>query len=153
MCVVGLYGGGVAVLTALNPMGPWTNLTALLDPGCPMEEQRCGRKLGATVVSPDLVPFPSPPRSPACSTCFQMGPGNICNPVSQAQQNFVIEVPLANGSSAWVWTGDRWQQSPDGTYAEQPQTWLPLYFDEAGGILPLQWVDEFTLDVAVAGGQ
>ena len=81
-----------------------------------------------------------------------MGPGNICNPVSQAQQNFVIEVPLANGSSAWVWTGDRWQQSPDGTYAEQPQTWLPLYFDDAGGIIPLQWVDEFTLDVATAQG-
>jgi hypothetical protein len=65
----------------------------------------------------------------------------------QAQQNYVIEVPLANGSSAWVWTGDKWQQSPDGMYDEQPQTWLPLEWagDE---LLPFHYVDVFTLDVA-----
>lgn len=117
---MGLYGGGVAVLTAPAPLGPWTNVTATLDPGCPMERQ---------------------------STCFQMGPGDICNPVTQAQQNFVIEVPLASGETAWVWTGDRWQQSPDGTFAQQPQTWLPLSF-VGDAIQPLQWVDSFTLDVA-----
>ena len=44
---MGLYGGGVAVLTAKHALGPWTNLTSTLDPGCPMEKQ---------------------------STCFQMGP-------------------------------------------------------------------------------
>jgi hypothetical protein len=120
---MGLYGGGVAVLTARAPLGPWTNITDALDPGCAMEKQ---------------------------STCFQMGPGAICNPVTQAQQNFVMEVPLAGGGVAHVWTGDRWQQSPDGTYAEQPQTWLPLLFDDAGGIMPLAWVDNFTLDVLVA---
>jgi hypothetical protein len=119
---MGLYGGGVAVLTAPAPLGPWVNVTALLDPGCAMERQ---------------------------TTCFQMGPGDICNPVTQAQQNFVIEVPLADGSSAMVWTGDRWQQSPDGTYAQQPQTWLPLTFD-GDAIVPLQWVDSFQLDVDVA---
>ena len=34
-------------------------------------------------------------------------------------------------------------------YDEQPQTWLPLFFDEQGGVLPMQYVDTFTLDVAV----
>ena len=120
---MGLYGGGVAVLTAPAPLGPWKNVTAALDPGCEMERQ---------------------------TNCFQMGPGAICNPVTQAQQNFVIEVPLAGGGSALVWTGDRWQQSPDGTYAQQPQTWLPLSFDGSGAIAPLAWVDSFELDVAAA---
>ena len=55
---MGLYGGGVAVLTAPAPLGPWTNITDALDPGCRMEAQ---------------------------STCFQMGPGVICNPVTQVR--------------------------------------------------------------------
>ena len=118
---MGLYGGGVGVLTAPHPLGPWTNVTGSLDGGCNMWEQ---------------------------STCFQMGPGQVCNPITQAQQNFVIEVPLAGGGAAWVWTGDRWQQSPNKMFDEQPQTWLPLQFDANGGVLPLQWVDSFTLDVA-----
>ena len=83
------------------------------------------------------------------TTCFQMGPGQICNPVTQAQQNYVIEVPLTNGSSAYVWTGDKWQQSPNQKYDEQPQTWLPLAFDSDGDILPLKAVDRFELDVAL----
>lgn len=119
---MGLYGGGVAVLTAPSPLGPWTNVSSTIDPGCPMEKQ---------------------------STCFEMGPGGICNPVTQAQQNFVVQVPLVDGSTAYVWTGDRWQQSPDGEYDEQPQTWLPLSWD-GDTLLPLTWVDSFTLDVATA---
>jgi hypothetical protein len=119
---MGLYGGGVAVLTAPSPMGPWLNVTDALDPGCEMERQ---------------------------SSCFEMGPGAICDPVTQAQQNFVIEVPLVGGATAFVWTGDRWQTSPDGEYDQQPQTWLPLTF--AGGTAqPLAYVDNFTLDVDVA---
>ena len=35
-----------------------------------------------------------------------MGPGAVCNPVTQAQQNYVITVPLTNGSTAYIWTGD-----------------------------------------------
>ena len=119
---MGLYGGGVAVLTAPTPLGPWTNITDALDPGCEMERQ---------------------------STCFEMGPGAICNPVTQAQQNFVIQVPLVDGSVQLVWTGDRWQTAPDGKYDEQPQTWLPLTFDN-DAIVPLAYVDSFTLDVDVA---
>lgn len=119
---MGLYGGGVAVLTAPAPLGPWRNVTDALDPGCAMERQ---------------------------STCFQMGPGAICNPVTQAQQNFVMEVPLVGGDTGYVWTGDRWQQSPDGEYDEQPQTWLPLDF--VGDVIqPLAFVDAFSLDVDAA---
>ena len=118
---MGLYGGGVAVLTATNIGGPWNNVTSTLDPGCPMEKQ---------------------------SSCFEMGPGAICNPVTQAQQNYVITVPLSDGTEGFIWTGDKWQTSPDGSYDEQPQTWLPLSFDTDGNIEPFVYVDNFTLDVA-----
>eukprot|EP00039_Didymoeca_costata_P021218 m.343814 g.343814 ORF g.343814 m.343814 type:complete len:382 (-) comp23381_c0_seq1:31-1176(-) len=117
---MGLYGGGVGVLTAKHPLGPWTNVTGSLDPGCDMWKQ---------------------------TTCFEVGPGQVCNPVTQAQQNYVMQVPLANGSTAYIWTGDKWQQSPNGKFDEQPQTWLPLEFD-GDTILPLKYVDSFTLDVA-----
>jgi hypothetical protein len=83
------------------------------------------------------------------TSCFEMGPGQVCNPVTQAQQNYVITVPLADGSDAYVWTGDKWQQSPDKKYDEQPQTWLPIEFDADGNMLPFKYVDTFTLDVAV----
>jgi hypothetical protein len=119
---MGLHGGGVNLLTALHPLGPWTNMTASLDPGCPMFKQ---------------------------STCFEVGPGAACNPVTQAQQNYVITVPLASGGNAYVWTGDKWQQSPNGMYDQQPQTWVLLEFD-GDTLLPLRYADTFTLDVAVA---
>ena len=72
---MGLYGGGVNVLTAPHPLGPWRNVSASIDPGCPMWKQ---------------------------STCFEMGPGEVCDPVTQAQQNYVITVPLASGGE---WEG------------------------------------------------
>jgi len=125
---MGLYGGGVAVLTAKHPLGPWTNVTESLDPGCPMNKQEKCSSVGPK--GPGGKPFP-------------------CNPTTQAQQNYVITVPLANGSTAHIWTGDRWQQSRDKDYDEQPQTWLPLEFDAGGNVLPLKMVDEFVLDVAV----
>lgn len=71
----------------------------------------------------------------------------VCNPVTQAQQNYVITVPLADGTDAYIWTGDKWQQAPNQKYDEQPQTWLPLEFD-GDTLLPFKYVDTFTLDVA-----
>jgi hypothetical protein len=120
---MGLWGGGVAALTAPHPLGPWTATSSQLDPGCNMDRQ---------------------------STCFEMGPGAVCNPVTQAQQNFVMQVPLATGGWALVWTGDRWQQAPNKMYDQQPQTWLPLMVNNDTGVpLQLQYVQQFTLDVEV----
>lgn len=56
---------------------------------------------------------------------------------------------VAACSTAHIWTGDKWQQAPDQDYDEQPQTWLPLNFNDQGDPLPLEYVDRFTLDVAV----
>ena len=119
----GRYGGGVAVLfSTTSPLGPYTVFSSTLDPGCPMTKQ---------------------------TTCFQMGPGAVCNPITQAQQNSVIEVPTSDGGTEFVWTGDRWQDSPDGIFGHDPQTWLPLSFDSASLMpMPLQWVNNFTLNVS-----
>lgn len=119
---MGLYGGGVNVLTAAHPLGPWENVSAAVDPGCDMWRQ---------------------------SSCFEVGPGEVCNAATQAQQNFVMEVPLSDGSTAYVWTGDRWQQSPDHMYDSQPQTWVVLEFDGDGRVLPMNVQETFELDIAV----
>lgn len=118
----GLYGAGVAVLTAPHPLGPWALRSSALDPGCPLDAMK------------QCVPA-------------QVGPGEVCDPISQAQQNAVVEVPLVGGGRQYVWTGDQWQQSPDGRLGHDPQVWLPLQFEANGDIAPLSWVDRFTLDI------
>lgn len=66
---------------------------------------------------------------------------------TRAQQNFVIEVPLKDGTIAYVWTGDRWQQSPDSIKGHEGQFWTPLVF-EGNIIQPVVWIDSFSLDIA-----
>ena len=55
---------------------------------------------------------------------------------------------LASGGAAHVWTGDKWQQSANGMYDEQPQTSILLDFD-GDAVLPFDYKDSFMLDVAV----
>ncbi len=47
--------------------------------------------------------------------------------MTQAQQNFVVEIPPKNTSSLpdFIWTGDRWMQSPDGIKGHEPQYVYP----------------------------
>jgi hypothetical protein len=80
----------------------------------------------------------------------QVGPGQVCNPISGAQGNFVIEMPTTDGSTQYVWTGDRWQTAPDHLLGHDPQTWFPLTFDDNGDILPFQWGDSFAVEVDAA---
>jgi len=77
----------------------------------------------------------------------QKGAGGLVA-ATRAQQNFVITVPLANGETAFIWTGDRWQQAPDGLKGHEGQFWAPLEFDVPSGMVkPIRWVDAFTLDL------
>ena len=50
----------------------------------------------------------------------------MCNPISGAQGNFVIEMPLADGGAQYVWTGDRWYSAPDAMKGHDLQHWAPL---------------------------
>lgn len=125
----GLGGAGVVVNTASSPLGPWTTRTNALDPGCSVGNG-C---------------------SPGCSQRHGQ-------PVTQAQQNYVIRVGgAASGSNAtaFVWTGDRWQTGANDTGAKPPglkgwdyQYWVPLMWDEASNPpVPeqLSWVNEFSI--------
>ena len=82
-------------------------------------------------------------------------PGQGCQYVNasetsalRSQQSDIFEVDLTDGSKAFIWAGDRWQQSPDGTKAHDPQLWVPIHFDAAdGSVEELRWVDNWTLPI------
>jgi hypothetical protein len=59
------------------------------------------------------------------------------------------QAQLTDGSVAYIWTGDRWMQSPDGIKGHEPQFWAPLSFEDDGEISRVSWVDSFELDIAV----
>ena len=83
---------------------------------------------------------------------------------TRAQQNFVIRIPSAAAAEeeTLIWTGDRWQQAPDGIKGHEGQFWVSLSFDGAGrishrasgavqGWLLNQWaMDEFAGHLRVA---
>lgn len=72
---------------------------------------------------------------------------NQTTSITRSQQNYIIKVTNSSGYTTYVWTGDRWQQAPDGIKGHEPQYWTPLTFDANGVIEKVQWTDEFILDV------
>jgi beta-xylosidase len=125
-CCYCYQGSGIRVHTAPHPMGPWT----IQDGG----DIACKKA--------DSFTFRAEPT-----------PGQGCqygDPTTtatvRAQQNFVVQVDTPKGTE-YVWTGDRWQQAPDGIKGHEPQTWIPLHFNSDGSISFVDWVDKFVLDV------
>jgi len=83
-------------------------------------------------------------------------PGQGCNykgrmqrSAVRAQQNFVIKV-VTGGEDLFIWTGDRWQQSPDGLKGHEGQTWSILDFDDAGRIRPIRWQDSISFNISTS---
>jgi beta-xylosidase len=69
--------------------------------------------------------------------------------ISGGQESFVIEVAQNDSSTVWIFVSDRWGSGA--TIADDRQYWQPLTFNdtqEPPTIKPIQWVDEFTLDLA-----
>ena len=133
----GLHGAGVSYATAPHPLGPYTQRSATLDPGCDLFKRASCLDAGPA----------GDPRGPNAT-------GN-CRPVTQAQQNFVIQYPTRNAATGapdtgFIWTGDRWGSAPDGLKSMDPQTWAPLTFDDSQtppAIVPLAWHDAFTINL------
>lgn len=135
--------------TAPHPLGPWTSL--------------------GDVACVPSTPSPSDAISPAASkhqaflTAIGGGgggvgstptPGQGCQYVDpkstsslRSQQSDIFEVDLADGTKGWIWAGDRWQQSWDGTKAHDPQLWVPVVFETNGSVAPLRFLDNFTLPI------
>ena len=138
-CCFCWQGSGMYVFTAPHPMGPWTQQGASdNDLGCGAEGTH----------------NPTPAQAHTLPLTAEVTPGQGCNyggavaaSTSRAQQNFVVQVPAADGTMQYVWTGDRWMQAPDGVKGHEPQYWTVLEFDAQGRILPLRWQDNVTISL------
>ena len=130
-CCFCYQGSGIMVLTAPSPMGPWA-----AQPGGDLS---CVEPPAQQLDSLGLRGEPTPGQG-----CLYGGSTEVS--ATRAQQNFVIQIPAdGSGEDEYVWTGDRWQQSPDGLKGHEGQFWAPLEFDAAGAIAPVRWLDNFTV--------
>lgn len=134
-CCYCYQGSGAIVHTAPHPLGPWTSLG----------DVACVPAAGADA-----------PQSIAAFLALvghEPTPGQGCQYVDKtttsalrAQQSFIAEVDTPSGKE-YLWAGDRWEQSWDGTKGHDPQTWVPLVFNADGSVQPLRWLDNFTADI------
>ena len=138
--------------TAPHPLGPWTSLGDVAcvptPPGGGGAPPRGGSSPAASRAEAFLaaVGAGAPGATPT--------PGQGCQSVNasttsalRSQQSDIFAVDLADGSTGWIWAGDRWQQSPDGLKGHDPQLWVPLVFNADNSVAPLRWLDNFTLDI------
>lgn len=137
-CCFCYQGSGMFVFSAPHPLGPWTQQPGRADLGC---IANMSTPTPAEIHSLPLTAFPQPGQG-----CIYAGAKAAS--ITRAQQNFVVEVPSPTTKEIdFVWTGDRWMQSPDGIKGHEPQTWTRLSFDTEGHVLPLVWMDEIEVDV------
>eukprot|EP00045_Choanoeca_perplexa_P018429 m.291442 g.291442 ORF g.291442 m.291442 type:complete len:378 (-) comp17816_c0_seq6:185-1318(-) len=122
LCCFCPLGSGINVYTASRPLGPYTlqgnvGCQASVPVGC-----TCNNTRG-------YIPPPS-------RTCPSVPP------VTQAQQNVIVKVPSSNGTTTLLWTGDRWQSSPDGIRGHALQYWDILQWDPQGLPRQFEWHDQ-----------
>eukprot|EP01047_Picozoa_sp_COSAG01_P035444 COSAG01_NODE_2720_length_7187_cov_3.163516_4_plen_860_part_00 len=70
------------------------------------------------------------------------------------QQNFVFQVgkPFQEDTDEWIWIGDQWHHSPDGTFGHSGQFWSPLQWDDSTSPpvpKPFEWLDNFSVTLPV----
>ena len=147
-CAFCYQGSGLFIFTAPRPAGPWTpqvahghvhNGSAAADLGCiDGNVTPKPRELGTLPLTAEPTP------GQGCSYR-----GRKASSVSQAQQNFIVEVETDDLGATYVWTGDRWMQSPDGTKAHEPQFWGLLEFDADGNVLPLKRTESVSINMSL----
>ena len=139
-CCFCMQGSGIIVATAPHPMGPWTRLPGDLACVAPPHEAA-----GPSTAWPMLGAAPTPGQG-----CLYNGSKDLST--TRAQQNFVVTVPAADSDSddSLIWTGDRWQQAPDGIKGHEGQFWAPLQFDDAGRMKRVRWINSFNVSVPAA---
>jgi hypothetical protein len=123
-------------------------------------------------------------RQPLDTNCNSTVPGDVCggygertgDPITVNAQGIGLSyIPLADGTQALLWQGDRWLSAPFNSplcpdecrpqvapdCAEDPRYvkghmfdyWVALQFGADGAVQPFgHFVNNFTLDIAVSGG-
>ena len=69
---------------------------------------------------------------------------------TQSEMAGLAIIKQANGSLVYLWSGDRWQQAPDGKHGHDPQIWQPLKFKDDNGIddlLDYTQLKSFQIDI------
>ncbi len=136
-CCFCYQGSGIIVHTSSSPMGPFV-VQQGGDIACvPHQDQAASDGGFSDAAWPGASPTPG-------QGCLYENTSFVST--TRSQQNFVVEVQTSTGV-LYVWTGDRWQQAPDGIKGHEPQFWAPLSFDSNGAINKVTWIDEFTMDV------
>jgi hypothetical protein len=134
-CCFCRQGSGAMVHTAASPLGPWVlvNSTALPDGDVVCERPPAAAGWG--------LPAPADTPNPGCAYASAGAPRTDTVSAARSQLNSLISLP----DGRMVYTGNRWGQAPDGIKSHEPQAWLPLRFNAAGGIEPLVWQDTWEL--------
>jgi len=155
-CCYCYQGSGAIVHTAPTPLGPWTSLGDVacvpttggdeqqkVPPVTPAASRREAflEAVGAAAAAPGALGG-APTPGQGCQYVNASTTSSL-----RSQQSDIFSVDLADGSTAWIFAGDRWQQSWDGTKAHDPQLWVPIVFNADNSIAPLRWLDNFSLPI------
>lgn len=144
-CCFCLQGSGIVVHSAPSMAGPWTRQGG--------DNIAC--RAGTPYIPPTAAGTSDAPSYSSAALGLRVVPtgGQGCQyhnasttATTRAQQNFIVEVDTPTGVE-WLWVGDRWQQSWDGTKGHDPQTFLPLPVNKDGSLSHVPWLDNFTIDV------
>ena len=78
------------------------------------------------------------------------GNGNNKNLIINAQETDVLLVPTTDSNGyEYIWIGDRWQTSPDGTKAHDFTVWSPLKWNNDTSIQIMKNYDNFTINLKI----
>ena len=132
-CCFCFQGSGIIVYTSSSPMGPWIKQS-----GGDLACQQRSALSDPPAASLGAIPTPN-------QGCLYGGANKVSS--THAQQNFVIQVPDSKGGVTFVWTGDLWQQAPDGIKGHEGQFWVPLHFTGNGTISKVNHISQFSFDV------
>ena len=126
-CCYCQWGGSARVLVAKDPLGEWIDLTQVnycADGSLPAEDA------SGQPINPCDVDAPY-------GTNFTI----------PAQQFNVFQLHTASNGTLHVYYGERFRSAPSGWKDEDFQAWVPLSFSSNGTVLPMQWVDEWTVEL------
>ena len=126
-CCFCQWGGSARVFVTKDPLGEWT-------------EQGDVNYCADGLLSPDQV---SNGTVNPCSLDDVYG----TNFTIPAQQFNLFQLRTANGT-LHVYFGERFRSADSGWKDEDYQAWIPLSFTANGTVRPMQWVDEWEVDLS-----